>query len=42
MLLPLSCIKDLQAVPNELIGSVSPDFYPDGDVVAAAKKALDL
>lgn len=42
VLLPLSCIKDLQGVPNELIGSVSPDFYPDGDVVAAAKKALDL
>ena len=42
VLLPLSCIKDLQAVPTELIGSVSPDFYPDGDAVAAARKALDI
>lgn len=42
VLLPLGCIQGLQSVPGELMGSVSPDFYPDGDAVAAAKKALDL
>ncbi len=42
VLLPLGCIQGLQQVPVELMGSVSPDFYPDGDVVAAAKKALGL
>lgn len=42
VLLPMSCIADLQAVPPELMGSVSPDFYPDGDAVTAAKKALGL
>jgi ATP-dependent Lon protease len=42
VLLPLSCIKDLQNVSAELLGSVSPDFYPDGDAVAAARKALGL
>ena len=42
VLLPLGCIQGLQMVPAELMGSVSPDFYPDGDAVAAAKKALDL
>ena len=42
VLLPLGCIQGLQTVPTELMGSVSPDFYPDGDAVAAAKKALDL
>ena len=29
VLLPLSCIRDLQNVPSELLGSVSPDFYQD-------------
>ncbi|MEG0790367.1 MAG: protease Lon-related BREX system protein BrxL [Gordonibacter sp.] len=42
VLLPISCIKDLQTVSSELIGAVSPDFYPDGDPVAAARKALNL
>lgn len=42
VLLPLSCIKDLQSVPSELLGSVSPDFYQDGDAVSAARKALDI
>lgn len=42
VLLPLGCIKDLQSVPPELLGSVSPDFYPDGDAVAAARKALGI
>lgn len=42
VLLPLSCIQDLQTVPPELMGSVSPEFYTDGDAVGAAKKALEL
>ena len=42
VLLPMGCIRDLQQVSSELLGSVSPDFYPDGDAVAAARKALDL
>ena len=42
VLLPLSCIRDLQNVPSELLGSVSPDFYQDGDAVSAARKALDV
>ena len=42
ILLPMSCIQDLQGIPQELLGSVSPEFYTDGDAVGAAKKALDL
>lgn len=42
VLLPMSSIKDLQGVSPELLGTISPDFYPDGDAVAAAKKALGL
>lgn len=42
ILLPFSAIRDLQDVPMELASSVSPDFYPDGDVVAAARKALGI
>ncbi len=42
VLLPSSCIKDLTSASIELFSSVSPDFYPDGDPVAAAKKALGL
>lgn len=42
ILLPLSCLQDLQSVPAEFVGSVSPEFYPDGDAVAAARKALGL
>ena len=42
VLLPLSCIRDIQDVSPELLSSVSPDFYPDGDAVAAARKALDI
>ena len=42
VLLPLSCIKDIQDINLELLSSVSPDFYPDGDAVAAARKALDI
>ena len=42
ILLPMGCIRDLQGIPTELMGSVSPDFYPDGDAVLAARKALDI
>lgn len=42
ILLPMSAIRDLQGISPELIGAVSPDFYPDGDAVGAAKKALEL
>ena len=42
VLLPFACIKDLQSIPSELIASVSPDFYPDGDAISAARKALGL
>ncbi|WP_251198425.1 protease Lon-related BREX system protein BrxL [Anaerotardibacter muris] len=42
ILLPMSSIQDLQSVPNELLESLSPDFYQDGNAVAAAKKALGL
>ena len=42
ILLPLSCLQGLQSVPAEFVGSVSPEFYPDGDAVAAARKALGL
>ncbi len=42
VLLPLLSIRDLQSIPSEFMGAVSPDFYPDGDAVAAARKALDL
>lgn len=42
ILLPMGAIKDLQNIPPELMGAVSPIFYLDGDAVDAAKKALDL
>ncbi len=42
ILLPFGAIKDLQSIPMELASSVSPDFYPDGDAVAAARKALGI
>lgn len=42
ILLPMSSIPQLQTVSQELMGSVSPDFYPDGDAVAAARKALEI
>lgn len=34
--------NDLQGIAPELISTISPDFYPDGDAVAAARKALEL
>lgn len=42
ILLPFSAIKDLQGISMELASSVSPDFYPDGDAVSAARKALGI
>lgn len=42
ILLPFSSIRNLQDVPMELASRVSPDFYQDGDVVAAARKALGI
>lgn len=42
ILLPMGAIQDLMNVPGELAGAVSPEFYPDGDFVSAARKALDL
>lgn len=42
ILLPMSAIRDLQSISPELISAISPDFYPDGDAVAAARKALEL
>ena len=42
ILLPFGAIKDLQAIPMELASSVSPDFYPDGDAISAARKALGI
>lgn len=42
VLLPLSSSTDLQSVSSELLVSVSPDFYPAGDAVACARKALGL
>ena len=42
ILFPLSCLQDLQSLPAEFVGSVSPEFYPDGDAVTAVRKALGL
>ena len=42
ILLPMSAIRDLQGIAPELVSAISPDFYPDGDAVAAARKALEL
>lgn len=42
ILLPMSSIPQLQTASQELMSSVSPDFYPDGDAVAAARKALEI
>lgn len=42
ILLPFGCLSDLQNIPQDLVGGMSTDFYPDGDALAAARKALDL
>ena len=42
ILLPFSAIRDMQDIPMELASSVSPDFYQDGDIVGAARKALGI
>ena len=38
ILLPMSAIRDLQGIAPELISAISPDFYPDGDAVAARRR----
>ena len=42
ILLPMSSIRDLQDVAPEVMGSLSPVFYTDGDAVDAARKALAI
>ena len=42
VLLPYRSAADLQSVPNELLGAVTAEFYPDGIPVGAARKALGL
>lgn len=42
VLLPNSSIAGLQAVPADLLNGISPSFYPDGDMLAAARLALNL
>ena len=42
LLLPRGAIRNLMDVPGELTEAVSPEFYPDSDFVAAARKALEL
>lgn len=42
ILLPMGAIQDLMTVPGELAEAASPEFYLNGDFVAAARKALDL
>ena len=42
ILLPNSSIAALQTVPADLLNGISPSFYPDGDMLAAARLALNL
>lgn len=42
VLLPMSSIRDLQSVSTEILAAVGVDFYPDEDVIACARKALEL
>lgn len=42
ILLPFSAIYDMPKIPMELAGSVSADYYEDGNIVAAARKALGI
>ena len=42
ILLPMSCMSAMQAIPGELVNDISFDFYTAGDPVAVAKKALEL
>lgn len=42
IVLPFSCIRDLQTVSPEIITGLSPVFYQDDNPVDAAQKALDL
>jgi ATP-dependent Lon protease len=40
LLLPMDCIKDIQAIPRELLSRVQPIFYDDP--IDAARRALDI
>jgi len=40
VMLPMSCIKNIQSVPMELLNKVQPVFY--SDPIDAVKKALDI
>ena len=40
LLLPMDCIKDIQAIDRELLTKVQPMFYTDP--IDAAKKALNI
>lgn len=42
VLLPYSAIADMQGISPELMGSISPELYEEGNAVAAARRALDL
>lgn len=42
ILLPLGSIGDMQRVPAEVLGAVSPVFYETGDPVSAAAAALGI
>jgi ATP-dependent Lon protease len=42
VLLPTGALRDLMGVQGDLVDSVNPVFYADGDPVAAARKALGL
>lgn len=42
ILLPFSTIRNMQDIPMELVSSMSPDFYQDGDIVGTTRKALGI
>ncbi len=42
IILPTGCAAAYAELPADLMGSISVDFYVDGDPIAAAKKALGI
>ena len=42
ILLPMESIQDLQSVPGELLGKLSPVFYDTGNAASAALRALGV
>ena len=42
ILLPMESIQDLQSVPGELLGKLSPFFYDTGNAASAALRALGV